>query len=158
MFKSLVHLVLNFFTAGGYSLSWDAQFSEHHLLKWVHSCCIFLRNLPKIDLQIAGKERLVLAWVFETSKATPSHWHASNKAPPPNPSHTVLLTRGQTFKHMSLWEPISFKSPHIPLWFFQAVACTLINSQEVIKSTRCIFSKHSKGGDLQILFPLLFPH
>lgn len=59
---------------------------------------------------------------------------------------------------MSLWEPISFISPHRPLWFFQAVACTVTNSQEVIKSAQCIFSKHSKGGELQILYSPCFFH
>lgn len=50
----------------------------------------------------------------ETSNPTPQ-WHISfQKISHLNLSQTVLPTADYAFKHMSLWQPFSFKTPHSP--------------------------------------------
>ena len=53
-------------------------------------------------------ERLGMAWVFQTSKSALSDTPPLARPYLPNSS----ANRDQTFKHMHLWEPFSFKPPH----------------------------------------------
>jgi hypothetical protein len=61
----------------------------------------------QLDQQVVEREKLDLAWGFETSKPIPSDIFPQTRP------HllTVPLPNDQAFKSRSLWEPLLFKPP-----------------------------------------------
>lgn len=71
------------------------------------------RSWEVTSLQVGGRERA--NWEWWDLKSHPPQWHISfHNISHLNLSQTVLPAADYAFKHMSLWQPFSFKTPHSP--------------------------------------------